>query len=220
MDIRPTEGLAGGMPNSLLARRLLVYGRNPAKVVHRLRYWVWERLHPDEPWLTPGAVTFLKTALRPDMRGLEFGSGRSTRWYASQLQHLLSIEHHQGWYEKVKAELQQRGVRNVDYRHVALSHPESAPTFPEYDPLPPYVGVIREHPEASLDFVVVDGHYRQACVREALSRLKPGGLLLVDDTNMIQPLSGWGVPADWEVASHTTNGLKFTTVWRKPARRA
>lgn len=203
-------------PDSLLGRRLLVYGRNPGKVFHRLRYWVWERLHPDEPWLTPGAVEFLKGALRPDMTGIEFGSGRSTRWYASHLRHLLSVEHHQGWYENVKVELEQSGVRNVDYRHIALSHPERAPTVPEYDPLPPYIGVIREFPDASLGLVVVDGHYRQACVREALPKLRSGGLLLVDDTNMLKSLSDWGVPSDWPVASHTTNGLKYTTVWRKP----
>ncbi|XXF75451.1 class I SAM-dependent methyltransferase [Myxococcaceae bacterium GXIMD 01537] len=205
--------------DSLLSRRLRLYGQDPGKVFHRLRYWVWERMHPDEPWLTPGAVDFLATWLRPDMTGIEWGSGRSTRWYAKHLNHLLSVEHHEGWYARVKAELDGGGVRNVDYRNIPLSHPESEGTRPHYEPLPPYVGVVREFPEGTLDFAVVDGHYRQACVREALPRLKPGGLLLVDDTTMIDPLSEWGVPADWPVASHTSNGLKTTTLWRKPPAR-
>lgn len=205
--------------DSLLVRRLRLYGRNPAKAVHRLRYWVWERLHPDEPWLTPGAVAFLQANLRPDMTGVEWGSGRSTRWYAAHLRQLLSVEHHSGWYERVKADLEKAGVRNVDYRSIPLSHPEGEGTVPHYEPMPPYVAVVRELPEASLGLVVVDGHYRQACVREALPRLQPGGLLLVDDSGMLPSLAEWGVPADWPIASHTSNGLKTTTVWRKPGSR-
>ncbi len=206
-------------PDSLLGRRLRLYGRDPAKLVHRLRYWVWERRHPDLPWLTPGAVAFLQANLRPDMAGIEWGSGRSTRWYAARLRHLLSVEHHAGWYARVKAELEQSGARNVDYRSIPLSHPEREGTVPHYEPLPPYVSVVREFPEASLGLAVVDGHYRQACVREALSRLAPGGLLLVDDSNMLPSLAEWGVPADWPIASHTSNGLKTTTLWRKPGPR-
>jgi len=202
--------------DSLLARRLRLYGRNPSKVVHRLRYWVWERLNPDAPWLTPGAVTFLQRNLRPDMAGIEWGSGRSTRWYAAHLRHLLSVEHHAGWYARVKEELEKTGTRNVDYRSIPLSHPENEGTVPHYEPMPPYVSVVREVPEGSLGLVVVDGHYRQACVLEALPRLAPGGLLLVDDSNMLPTLAEWGVPADWPIVSHTHNGLKATTVWRKP----
>lgn len=217
--------MLSGMPlrnlgsDTLLGRRLRLYGRNPAKVLHRLRYWVWERTHPDEPWLTPGAVAFLKGQLRPDMVGLEWGSGRSTRWYAAHLARVMSVEHHHGWYERVRAELEQAGVRNVDYRYLPLSHPEKTPSLPRYEPLPPYVGVVRDFPEGTLDFAVVDGHYRQACVLEALPRLKPGGLLLVDDTTMLPSLAEWGVPSDWPIASHTSNGLKTTTVWRKPVPR-
>lgn len=208
--------MAPASSSSLLARRLRLYGRHPGLLWHRLCYWVWERQHPDEPWLTPGAVEFLKAHLRPDMTGLEWGSGRSTRWYAAHLRRLVSVEHHAGWYERVKADLEKHGARGADYRLLPLSHPEHETTHPHYAPLPPYVAVVREFPEGTLDFAVVDGHYRQACVREALPRLSPGGLLLVDDTTMLSSLSDWGVPADWPIASHTSNGLKTTTVWRKP----
>lgn len=203
-------------PDSLLGRRLRLYGRNPGKLLHRVRYWAWERLHPDAPWLTPGAVAFLGENLRPDMTGIEWGSGRSTRWYAARLRGLMSVEHHRGWYERVKADLDTPGASHVDYRHIPLSHPEHEGTVAHYEPMPPYVSVVREFPENSLGLAVVDGHYRQACVREALPRLAPGGLLLVDDTSVLASLDEWGVPADWPVVSHTSNGLKTTTVWRKP----
>jgi predicted O-methyltransferase YrrM len=187
----------------------------PVQGFARVRYWVWERRNPDKPWLTPGAVAFLEAHLTPGMTGLEFGSGRSTRWYARKLRHLTSVEHHAGWAEIVKGQLAAVGIANVDYRVVPLDHPESEGERPVYDPPPRYVAVASEFADGALDFVVVDGHYRSHCIRAVLGKLRPGGLLLVDDANL-WPGNAPPVPGDWPEVSRTTNGLKFTVVWRKP----
>src|SRR5215467_1856777 len=42
----------------------------------------FEILQPDAPWLTRTAVRILESALMPQHRGLEYGSGRSTVWLA------------------------------------------------------------------------------------------------------------------------------------------
>jgi hypothetical protein len=60
---------------------------------------------------------------------------------------------------------------------------------------------------------MVDGHYRQACIRAALPKLRPGALLIVDDTHWM-PLAEWGVPSDWEVAMRGRSWLKETTIWK------
>lgn len=189
--------------------------RRPHKLIARARYWVWERRNPDKPWLTPGAVAFLDAHLTRDMAGLEFGSGRSTAWYARKLRRLTSVEHHAGWAETVKGQLAAAGVSNVDYRVVPLDHPEAEGERPAYDPPPRYVAVAADFADGALDFVVVDGHYRSHCIRAVLDKLRPGGLLLVDDANL-WPGNAPPVPADWAEVSRTTNGLKFTVVWRKP----
>lgn len=190
--------------------------RHPHKVLARVRYWWWERRNPDKPWLTPGAVAFLETHLRPEMIGLEFGSGRSTVWYARKLRHLTSVEHHAGWAETVKGQLAGAGITNVDYRAIPLDHPETDGEQPAYDPLPRYVAVASEFADGALDFVVVDGHYRSHCIRTVGDKLRPGGLLLVDDANM-WPANAPPVPPEWLEVSRTTNDLKFTVIWRKPA---
>lgn len=195
--------------------KLAFWLRHPGLVLARVRYWVWERRNPDKPWLTPGAVLFLEAALTPDMTAVEFGSGRSTGWFAARVGRLTSVEHHRGWYDKVAAVLAASRRANVDYRHVPLDHPEAEPERPGYDPLPAYVRVLDDFADGSVDLVVVDGHYRSACTRAAAAKLKPGGLLLVDDVNMWA--AGPPVPAGWAEASRTTNGLKTTGVWRKPA---
>jgi predicted O-methyltransferase YrrM len=142
------------------------------------------------------------------MTGVEFGSGRSTAWFARRLARLTSVEHDPGWHEKVKADLERGGIGNVDYRFVP-AEPPGAPAD-----RPRYAAVLDDFPDGSLDLVVVDGHYRDACLALAPPKLKPGGLLLVDD------VAFWGgrppVPPGWALAHDSTNGIKNTHLWRKP----
>jgi len=149
------------------------------------------------------------------MTGLEFGSGRSTAWFAGKLQSLTSVEHHAGWHAIVTEQLAKSGRTNVDYRLIPLEHPEAEGEQSEYDPTPNYVAVVNAFPDSSLDLAVVDGHYRSHCIQAVLTKLKRGGLLLVDDANL-WPGNAPPVPGNWTEVSRTTNGLKFTVIWRKP----
>lgn len=182
--------------------------RRPHKIPARVRYWVWEKRHPDAPWLTPGAVEFCASALRPDMTGIEFGSGRSTVWFARRLAALTSVEHDPDWYQRVTDSLARSGVANVDYRFVPIE--SSRPAAP-----PRYAAVLAAFPPGSVDLVVVDGHYRDACLALAPERLKPGGLLLVDDVGF-WPNNQPPVPAGWPLVHDSSNGIKRTRVWEKP----
>src|SRR5919108_1783395 len=87
--------------------------RDPAVLIHQ----AWRRLyilrHPDHPWLDPAAIRYLEGALDRSMIGLEWGSGRSTRWFASRLKHLTSVEHDSSWHERVRDALTRHGVSNV-----------------------------------------------------------------------------------------------------------
>jgi hypothetical protein len=195
--------------------RLKYWILHPGQLLARIRYWCWEKRNPDKPWLTPGAVDYLGAHLTSDMNALEFGSGRSTVWFAAKVGHLLSVEHNAQWFARIDGELTHRNCVNVDYRFVPLDHPESEPERPHYNPLPKYVAVATIQPDESLDLVVVDGHYRSSCIAAVLTKLKPGGLLLVDDANM-WPQNAPPVPREWPEASRTSNGIKVTVIWRKP----
>jgi hypothetical protein len=48
----------------------------PKAAMARVRYKLWERAHPDQPWLCPETVAYLETILTPFMTAVEFGSGR------------------------------------------------------------------------------------------------------------------------------------------------
>jgi hypothetical protein len=186
------------------------YLRRPGYVRDRF----YELTHPNEPWISPDAVRFCATHLSYTEIGLEWGSGCSTRWYAKRLKTLLSIESDPHWHAKVNRTI--RRLPNVECRFIPLEHPLDEPTKPDYDPLPEYVAVAKQFLDDSLDFVVVDGHYRQACVKQALPKLKPGGLLLVDDFGFVPSLQEWGVPCSWPVVHKSSNSYKDTIIWRKP----
>ena len=56
----------------------------PRYLVNRTRQMLYERSHHDDPWLTPAAIRLLTGLLCPADLGAEFGSGRSTLWFAAR----------------------------------------------------------------------------------------------------------------------------------------
>ena len=155
---------------------------SPRYLVDRARDRVYQATHPGDPWLTPAAVQFLSLWLRSTDRGLEFGSGRSTLWFARRTQHLTSIEHAPEWHARVSGRLRELGILNVDLR---LVEKEPAPADPSQPPA--YAAAAGDLPDSSLDYVLVDGAYRDACALAGLCKLKPGGLLILDDAHRYLP---------------------------------
>ncbi len=187
----------------------------PFYLAGRIQNWLYEKRHPDHPWLAPDAIAWLEQNLRPDMCGFEWGSGRSTLWFAKRLQHLTSIESNAAWFTQVTRMVEKAGLTNVDLRHIPLDHAESETYALEYSPLPANPSAILDFPDASLDFVVVDGWYRPVCARAALPKLKLGGILLIDNTDWNDP-PHIHVPKDWSLAHRSRNVMTETSIWRKP----
>ena len=149
------------------------------------------------------------------MHGLEWGSGRSTCWFAGRINHLVSVEYDQEWYVQVRKDLDHGRVGNCDLRYIALDHPKHEPTRERYAPLPKYVAIAHEFADESLDFVEVDGHYRVACILEIMAKIKKRGYLLVDDTKRL-PIDEWRVPRDWVITHQSENVMSQTTISQKP----
>ena len=190
--------------------------RRPFLLPSRVVYWLWEKMNPGKPWLCRGAVVYCERVLTKSMTAVEFGSGRSTAWFAKHVGRLTSVEHDSGWHSQVAATLERERIANVDYRLVPLGHPENEPEHATYEPLPAYVAVLNAFDDESLDLVVVDGHYRTTCIATSLSKLRPNGLLLVDDVNLWPSESAMPVPINWPLVNRSSNGIKRTCVWRKP----
>lgn len=100
-----------------------------------------------------------------------------------------------------------------------------------------YVRIIDEVSDESLDFVLVDGLARSWCALAAIPKLRPGGLLVIDNANWYLPGPypsrspnsrnelGPAGPEWFEVSYAlarwrciwTSNGVTDTAMWVKPA---
>jgi predicted O-methyltransferase YrrM len=203
--------------------------RTPRYIYHRTRQMLYERGHHDDPWLTPAAIRLLTSLLRPADRGVEFGSGRSTVWFAGRVAALTSVEHDAHWYEAVSARLKEGGLANVDYILAPIDQP------PERGADSAYARHALDFADESLDFALVDGAYRDYSAKFILPKVKSGGMLIIDNVNWFLPCEshapnsrtpalGPKGPAWAEVAaelSHwrsiwTSSGVWDTAVFIKP----
>jgi Predicted O-methyltransferase len=155
----------------------------PVYVVNRVRNLFWNARHADDPWLTPDSIRLLGGLLRPVDRGVEFGSGRSTPWFASRVAHLTSVETDQAWFRLIQSRLVGQGLSSkVDYRLVNSS-------------VASHVAVARSFPKESLDFSLVDGHHRDVVAVELIDKMRLGGILVVDNAERYLPNPGTSSPS-------------------------
>ena len=208
----------------------------PRYVADRVRLAMHQKLHPDAPWLTAEATRRLEDWLLPTHVGIEWGSGRSTLWFAQRVKHLVSVEHHAGWHAAVAESLEKAGLHNVDFRlHPCAPERIETPEWIAAMFASDYVRAVDAFGPKSIDFALVDGMYRSACALAVLPKLRPGGRLIVDNVNWFlpsdsrapssrgagdEPLSPtW---ADFEEAvagwtrEWTENGVADTAIWVAP----
>ena len=150
-------------------------------VCNRLAEVLYQRSFPNDPWLTRSANSALASLLRPTDIGLEFGSGRSTAWFASRIGFLTSVEHNANWHREVSDRISKLGIGNVNYLFRAAGAEESSGTAN------PYIAVASSFADASLDFILVDGAHRGWCAKGSLPKLRKNGLLVIDNVNWFLP---------------------------------
>lgn len=191
---------------------LIRFIRRPLFSLAVIRERWYEANNPDLPMLARDVLPFLEERLDDSQVGLEWGSGGSTTWFAERCKSLVSIEDISAWHARVEQKLKEGAHENVDLRLVSLDRSGKSPGLEGF---PNYVLEANRFENESFDFCLIDGRYRQACVLMALPKIKPGGLLIVDDSNGMAQ-SEWGVEKDWPVVLEASTGLKKTTVWRRP----
>jgi len=151
----------------------------PRYINNRIALFCYEKANPDYPWLTRSANEILESYLTKSDIGLEFGSGRSTLWFAKHVEHLTSVEHDPLWSGRVQKML--AGIKNVDYRFRPKDVKDEEGEKAEY------VKVIDTFNNNSLDFCLVDGTYREFCVLKVIEKIRPGGIVILDNVNWYLP---------------------------------
>ncbi len=150
-------------------------------------------------WMDPieySQVICLFEAVRPT-EVVEWGAGGSTRALLQRgdfVERWISIEHHEGWAERVRAQITDP---RFEILHVACSEEEPAPADGDqrrHEALLAWRKEVERNPLAFTDyiaaartagarpqFILVDGRARNACAREGFELLAPGGVLVLHD---------------------------------------
>ncbi len=170
---------------------------------------------PERPWIVPASIGWLRRRIGSDWSVLELGSGRSTAWFARRAGLVISFEDNEYWYPRTRERLDRAGISNVDLR------------LTEVEAFPREVGRL---PDDSFDLVVLDFLEARAvtridCLKPAMKKVRPGGYLLLDDSDRPGYVEAFELLADWRFRRFT--GVKDewpeaceTGIFRRPAKRA
>lgn len=142
----------------------------------------------NQPWLPYLATEYIKS-LKP-RSVFEWGSGESTLFFAKfGLFELISIEHNIEWHIKMSREVPSW----VTYRFVPCEEGEIGPDKANPDhyksgstELGPvnfkrYASAIDEY--GLFDLILIDGMARASCLKHAVSHVKKGGCIVLDNAD-------------------------------------
>jgi len=131
------------------------------------------------PWFSYAAIDFLKGWLEPQMNVCEYGSGGSTVFFARRVKSVYSIEDNLKWFETVASRVQEQGLDNVTVKLSPFDF-KNPVGFEQSQ----YLNAL---PDERFDVIVVDGseewtQVRPICFQKAETRVKTGGIIVVDDS--------------------------------------
>lgn len=184
--------------------RLIKYARDRGSRWSDVRYYRrWERsmapgansMDQRLAWVSFPALDRLQGLLKPTDRVFEYGAGGSTLFWLDRVAEVVSVEHDRLWF----ADLEQRIKKESGSRWTGiLVPPTPGDLVAEPDPAEPthyasadvpskhfnykaYVHAIDRFPDAYFDVLMIDGRARTSCLAYATAKLKPGGLLVLDN---------------------------------------
>jgi hypothetical protein len=174
----------------------------------------------DMPWWNKRAIRYLSRHIRPGDLAFEWGSGGSTVWLTRQGVSVTSIEHDPVWAAKVIDLCPETNVRLIP----AATHGQvrSEPQLQDEGQhfFDDYVAAIDPLEDCSFDIMIVDGICRMECVRRGASKVKPGGVLVLDDTDFRCLAPSKRLLPGWRIVSlsgfKSTRDVRETTFFHRP----
>jgi CheY-like chemotaxis protein len=205
----------------VLSKIAVFYSVRPHRAGEVLQ-WARQRtqstINSRTPWWPFNAINNIGASLPPNAVVFEFGGGGSTLWLADLGAQVTVAEHDPEWFEVLREQLGDTVV-------TLLSEPSTEGTIGSakmpgkfFDD---YVGLIAGQPDEHFDLVIVDGRARVECGLAAMSKIRPGGLLLLDDSHrpryepLRQALSGWS-RTDYRGLKIGSDEVEQTSTWIKP----
>jgi SAM-dependent methyltransferase len=172
------------------------------------------------PWITYPAFRQLQRVIKPGFKVFEYGCGGSSLWWAAHAAEVTSVEHDAAWADRVaksapanlKIITREMGAICPENRRTAVAKFfADAPALPvsksrEHNIMHgllceeflAYATEITEFERASFDVVVVDGMARALTAWLAAQYVKPGGIIVFDNTDRWQYNAAYQMLSDAE----------------------
>lgn len=188
-------------------------------------------LDREMPWITFEALDYLRSLLQPSHIIFEYGCGGSTLFFTGRAASVNSVEHDPSWHAHVSNALVSRSRSNFTLQ-LAPPEPDGEVQAPELpgsfgsNHLPgtfrAYVTAIDGFPDGTFDLVFIDGRARPSCMARAMPKLRPGGYLVLDNSERREYSLAAALLQDW-TRTRTCWGpgplndyFWETSFWRKP----
>lgn len=168
--------------SKIVKKMIELYGRFIFKLdPDRRKQEQFEKLNPDLPWFVPESTLYIEWLLKPDFVWFEWWSWRSTIWFAKRVKHITSIESRKSWYVLISDKINEEKLQDkISYN---LAEVINEYWFTTKDIIL-YTSKIDSIVDKSLDFVIVDGLFRVECIKRCLSKIRPGGIIIFDNSDL------------------------------------
>ena len=135
----------------------------------------------------------------------EFGMGGSTVWFAKLRCSIFSVEMVEEWIDRVKERLIQE---NLFYgKGGRLVHTPSLEEHADW--------MVSAYPDDYFDIILIDGRNRNRCLGNVRSKVKAGGIVVLDNSERTEYADGVALYDGWEKCEWGDEGW-MTTVWIRP----
>ena len=215
------------MDNTFFAKVSSLAGslvRSPSLIVPYLRYLpLREGNQPvtrELPWISFGGLKFLNRHIRPQHDVFEYGGGGSTLYFARRAKSVLTVESSVNWHRALVATLAAENLTNAVCELHQLSGDEIAQFRGDS-----FFHRVRAR---KWDIILIDcycgysrtryGLTRPFAFELALEQVKPGGIVVLDDSwmfpELLAPRRGWRI-TDFVGPGPCRYGVTSTAIFEK-----
>jgi len=151
------------------------------------------------PWITILAKNYIEKYLSAKQKSavkvFEYGSGGSSLFFLKYAAEVHSVEHDENWFKLVQNKVRSKEIKGwtgylalpeINENEEKLNAENPHHYYTKAEPFlnsnfKKYVSTIDQFSDENFDIVLVDGRSRPACIMHSMSKVKKGGLLILDN---------------------------------------
>jgi hypothetical protein len=187
---------------------------------------IYRFTHSQNPFFVRSAIKEIEKFInqKSDLKVFEYGSGKSSLWWLRHVDEYYGVEHNESWYNRVVDMLEENNFDSNKHILFKPMKPMKNDSYPSnngkmnnsvFNDFSKYLNAIDQFEEAYFDIIIIDGRKRVRSAERAYSKLKPGGYLILDDSNRLKYRKVFQDLISWDYTEYG-NGWQRTTIFKKP----